>query len=254
MPFRLATRSGRCRAPQPADPLSGPVEGIAVEGLLPGQRGPALIAHGAGNAADRARAAIQEHADLVEVDLWVHSGRFEARHERAVYPVPLLYEKWYIKWARRGFDLLQLIEVVGAEMPLFLDLKNGDHAAAVLLREAAERLPSDFRFLISSQHWPLLRRLMEEFPAMEPFYSIDVQSKLDLFISVSGRDKRPRGVSCRHQLLTETIVQRLHDNGLLVIAWTVDDPAQAIRLASWGVDGITTHRVLDLREALLGLL
>jgi len=80
------------------------------------------------------------------------------------------------------------------------------------------------------------------------FYSIDVRAKLDLFLSVSDRDVRPRGVSCRHSLLSAPIVQRLRDRGLLVVAWTVDDADRARELVDWGVHGITTHRVAEMHE------
>ena len=53
---------------------------------------PAIIAHKGGNGTRDFTAAVDAGADLVETDLWVHRGRFEARHERALYPIPLLYE------------------------------------------------------------------------------------------------------------------------------------------------------------------
>ena len=56
------------------------------------------------------------HADFIEVDLWVHHGRFEARHERR-FPasLPLLFEKWYLRTApRTPFGLADLLEAAGA--------------------------------------------------------------------------------------------------------------------------------------------
>jgi glycerophosphoryl diester phosphodiesterase len=82
------------------------------------------------------------------------------------------------------------------------------------------------------------------------FYSIDVQAKLDLFLSVSARDDHPSGVSCRHTLLDKDVIDRIHALGLQVVAWTVDDPRRAEELARMGVDGITTHRVSAMRELL----
>ncbi|WP_373324439.1 glycerophosphodiester phosphodiesterase [Tepidiforma flava] len=87
-------------------------------------------------------------------------------------------------------------------------------------------------------------------PAIDLLYSIDVRAKLDLFLSVAERDPLPRGISCRHTLLTRPIVEELRRRGLAVVAWTVDDLDRAQELADWGVDGITTHRVAELREAL----
>jgi len=44
-------------------------------------------------------------------------------------------------------------------------------------------------------------------------------------------------------------VEQLRAAGLAVVAWTVDDLERARELADWGVDGITTHRVAEFRDA-----
>lgn len=44
-----------------------------------------------------------------------------------------------------------------------------------------------------------------------------------------------------HWLATEERVKALHDNGVAVNCWTCDDPADAARLISYGVDFITTN-------------
>ena len=221
--------------------------------MVAGRIGPALIAHGGGNTAALASNAIADRADFLEVDLWLHRGRFEARHERAVYPVPLLFEKWYLRWApRKPFGLTELLAEAAGRSRVFLDLKSGGEESARLVRRAIDEAgPAGLRIAASAQQWRILRAIHAIAPEVETFYSIDVQAKLDLFLSVSERDKQPKGVSCRHSLLTAPIVQRLHDRGLWVVAWTVDDLARAESLAAWGVDGITTHRIAEFRAALL---
>ena len=44
-----------------------------------------------------------------------------------------------------------------------------------------------------------------------------------------------------HGALTADIVKELHDNGITVNCWTVDDPARAEELVSFGVDMITSN-------------
>lgn len=46
------------------------------------------------------------------------------------------------------------------------------------------------------------------------------------------------------------MVQRIHDAGLKVYVWTVDDAEKARKLAGFGVDGITTNDPVAIREAL----
>lgn len=225
-------------------------QAAAAWSLAPGNAGPAIIAHAAGNSARRAGEAIAARADFVEVDLWVRNGRFEARHERDIYPIPILYEKWYLRFApRKPFGLADLIRETNGDADLFLDLKNGASAAARLVRRSLDDAGLAVRVVASSQQWATLRAAREIIPEVDTFYSIDVLAKLDLFFSIIERDVHPRGVSCRERLLTERIVERLHALGLLVVAWTVDDADRARELAAWGVDGLTTHRVTELREA-----
>ncbi|HET7738004.1 MAG TPA: glycerophosphodiester phosphodiesterase [Tepidiformaceae bacterium] len=223
--------------------MSAPAEMIAP--LIPAGTGRhVVIAHAAGNSLRLTKQAVVDGADFVEVDLYVHGSRFEARHERAVYPIPLWVEKWYLRIApRRPVGLAELIAEVGSASTLFLDLKNGSGRVAPLIRAALDAAPPGTRLAASSQYWHILRQVAASAPEVELFYSIDVTAKLDLFTSIAEREPAARGVSCRHTLLTRRHVQRLHDRGLAVIAWTVDDEDRARELLEWGVDGITTHNV-----------
>jgi glycerophosphoryl diester phosphodiesterase len=218
-----------------------------------GGAGPALIAHAAGNRLDRVEKAIEEGADFLEVDLYVHKGRFEARHERAAYPLPFWIERWYLRIAPRSpIGLAELVEATRGRARILLDLKNGGARAAGLVREVLDQTGPGVHLAASSQQWPILRSLRELCPEVELYYSIDVQARLDLFLSVAEREPGITGVSCRHTLLKPQAIVRLKDMGLRVVAWTVDSVDRALELALWEVDGITTHRVRELNEALAG--
>ena len=47
-------------------------------------------------------------------------------------------------------------------------------------------------------------------------------------------------VHANHLILDEALLRGCHGAGLAVLAWTVDDPADARRLLGWGVDGLIT--------------
>ena len=216
--------------------------------LVPGRPGPAIIAHGGGTTMDAVHDFLEHGADYLEVDLWVHDGRFEARHERRVRWLPFLIEKWYLRRIPSGNHGLQelLQETGGHGSGIFLDLKNGGATAASLVRRIVSATGFQGRVVASSQQWRTLRAIRDILPEVDAFYSIDVQAKLNLFLSVVDRDTRPRGVSCKHTLLNERVIRRLHDRGLLVVAWTVDDLDRARQLVAWGVDGLTTHKVKEM--------
>ena len=52
---------------------------------------------------------------------------------------------------------------------------------------------------------------------------------------------RKMGLDIAYPALTEEAVRALHDCGVEINCWTVDNPEDAKRLISWGVDYITTN-------------
>lgn len=48
-------------------------------------------------------------------------------------------------------------------------------------------------------------------------------------------------VDVQYKALTKELIDRLHENGLVVNCWTVDDPKDAEQLSAWGVDYITSN-------------
>lgn len=218
--------------------------------LRPPER-PALVAHGAGNRREALEEALRDGADYVEVDLWLRNGRFEARHERRLHGIPLLFERWYLRLPpRRPIELPELFARTEGRVGVLFDLKNSGATMTDTLARALQTTDGPPP-VVSSQWWHVLRSLAQRFRELVVLYSVDVQAKLDLLFSVAERDPLPAGVSCRESLLDRAVVERAHALGLAVVAWTVDSPVRAAELASWGVDGITTHRVKELR-ALFG--
>ncbi|MBO5261582.1 MAG: hypothetical protein J6B45_00900 [Clostridia bacterium] len=53
------------------------------------------------------------------------------------------------------------------------------------------------------------------------------------------RDKIDADVWCKE--LTEEQIKKCHENGIKVNCWTVDEPIDGERLASWGIDFITSN-------------
>ncbi|MFF2730911.1 glycerophosphodiester phosphodiesterase [Streptomyces sp. NPDC058008] len=61
---------------------------------------------------------------------------------------------------------------------------------------------------------------------------------------------RPRWLNYRFGLLSRELAARVHADGLLVSAWTVDTRRTMRRLLAYGVDSITTNRIDTLRTQL----
>lgn len=225
---------------------------LYARGVSTGTGHPAVIAHAAGNAPATVQLALAGEADFIEVDLWVHRGQFEARHERRLpFSLPVLFDNWYLKLPpRRRFGLSDLLREVAGRCGVFLDLKNGGEEAALLVRRALDAARVPVRLAASSQSWGTLRTLRRACPEVAVFFSIDVAAKLELFRSVAQHDRSADGVSCRHTLLSPGLVNEFRGQGIQVVAWTVDNAERARELASWGVDGIATGAPEVIRVAL----
>jgi glycerophosphoryl diester phosphodiesterase len=209
-------------------------------------RGPAIIAHAA-NSVEGIRAAIAAGADLLEADFWSRGPALEARHDRRAGWLPVLYERWRLGLApRRPLEADSLFEAIGDARSVFFDFKGGTHATVQQLA-AALHGHAGRRHAASSQNWETVRAVADAGLPVDLFYSVDVPAKLDLLRSVRRRDQRMAGISCNHRLLDRDTIRQIHDLGMAVVAYTVDDPGRATELSLFGVDGITTHRVRELR-------
>ncbi|MBN1911259.1 MAG: DUF1080 domain-containing protein [Pirellulales bacterium] len=61
-------------------------------------------------------------------------------------------------------------------------------------------------------------------------------------IAADARGSKTNMVDLHYQLLSEEMIAELHRQGLVVWAWTVDDPVVMRALMQWRVDAITTNR------------
>ena len=57
------------------------------------------------------------------------------------------------------------------------------------------------------------------------------------------RDAGARDLWQQWELIDESLIDRVHENGGRVIAWTVNEPEELARLGALGVDGLCTDDV-----------
>ncbi len=197
------------------------------------------IAHRAGNNLHQLEQALLTGADAIECDFWHAGGRLALRHERRFLRIPLLLDKWYIRFAWGELSLRTLLREINFRTDIYIDIKSKSPRAAdallELFRDHESMMPPA---RVSSPHWKLLDRLRAADPALQLFYSIGVESRVDALIRRMGDGRPATGTSIRHTLLTRERVDALHAAGLLVYAWTVNDEDRARELLRWGVDGI----------------
>lgn len=211
-------------------------------------RGYYAVAHRAGNNLHALERALAAGVDAIECDLWHHHGRLALRHERKLPALPVLYDRWYVRWSWGVLGLRRLLQAVDHRSELFLDIKSSTLRAAdavlELYHDNEAMMPAA---TISSQHWSLLDRLAAGRTAMRGFYSVKNESGFRALIERTGQARPPHGTSIRHTLLSPARVEQLHNAGLEVYAWTVNNPHRGAELRAWGVDGIIADN-LDVFE------
>lgn len=202
-------------------------------------RGYYAIGHRAGNNLHALEAAIEAGVDAIECDFWHSRGRLALRHERKLPALPVLFDKWHLRFAFGQLSLPALLREINHRTDLFLDIKSATPRAADavlgLYHDLSAMMP---RTQVSSQQWKLLDRIAAAGTDMRLFYSIGDAGGIDSLLRREKIEARARGTSIRHTLLRPDVVSRLHDAGLEVYAWTVNDARRARELVSWGVDGI----------------
>ena len=210
----------------------------------PRPRGYYAIAHRAGNNLHHAEEALAHGADAIECDFWHDHGRLTLRHERKLPALPLLYDRWYVRFSLGELSLRELLRAVNFRAELFLDIKSSTTRAAdavlELYHDNEAMMP---RTLVSSKQWALLDRLAESATELQMFYSVGRADLIAPLLTRANREPRPAGTSIRHTLLSPDRVQQLHGAGLQVFAWTVNNRHRAADLLTWGVDGIISDDV-----------
>jgi glycerophosphoryl diester phosphodiesterase len=204
-----------------------------------GARGFYAIAHRAGNNLHHLEQALAAGVNAIECDFWHARGHLVLRHERKLPALPVFYDRWYIRFAMGELKLPELLREINHRADLFLDIKSATPPAADAVLELYHDNESMMpHTLVSSREWKLLDRLAAEGTDMRMFYSVGKRSAVESLLRRAEVAPRPAGTSIRQTLLSPDVVRRLHDAGLLVYAWTVNNPHRARELLSWGVDGL----------------
>lgn len=137
-------------------------------------------------------------------------------------------------------NLAEYIEICKAyEKNGVLEFKNPftkEDIARVL--QTIKELYSYEKMIFISFHYENLVSVKEIEPraAVQYLCSRPVDDEMIEKLNKYGMD-----LDIQHRYLDEAVIDRLHQNGIKVNCWTVDDPDRAEELAAWGVDYITSN-------------
>lgn len=206
-------------------------------------------------------------ARAVEVDVHLSSdGRIMVMHDKNTRHTTgknleiagtsslLLRELDAGSWKDTSFagEKIPYLEEVLATVPengtLFIEVKCGTEILPVL-KQTLEKSRKMTAVTIISFDFEVARgakQLMPHIPAYFLHYTLT--GRYGRRWINRAREASLDGLNLRHRGITRRYADKVHQAGMKIYAWTVDDPATAIALAGMGVDGITTNRPAWLKE------
>ena len=209
---------------------------------------PFAVAHRSGNSIEALTAVSADDADVIEADVWLHHGRLEMRHMRTVGPLPIYWDRWFLKlrWAPRLF-IAEMLQAMPPGVALMLDLKG-----------SARRLPSELvaavreagveRVSVCSRNWQLLDPF-EAYPEIAVVHSIGREYELRRAWERLEADQND-AVTLHARLLTRETVQRLKAKVSTVMTWPVNDEGALELALDCGVDGMISDDRALLRSVI----
>lgn len=164
-------------------------------------------------------------------------------------------------WKGRHFagETIPLLEDILSILPergrLIIEIKTGPETVPLLARVLAESGRALKQFVVIAFDPGVAAAAKHALPACQvlrlaSYEPRKPQGDLGALIR-SAQAARLDGINLsRKWPIDPAFVRQVHAAGLSLYIWTVDDPAEAHRLALSGVDGITTNRPGWLREHL----
>lgn len=223
------------------------------------------------------RLAYQQRADAAELDLRLtKDGQLVVIHDantrrvagianhvasRAFAQLRRLDVAQWGKWKDRAFaekipSLAEALAIVPEGKRLFLELKCGPEVLPALdraLQRAARPPPPT---VIIGFGYRTVRRAKAMFPSLEVCWLASRSRTTRRFPPLRRLILRAKAANLDGLDLEagfpidKEFVRQVHQAGLKLYTWTVDDPALARKRAAAGVDGLTTNRPGWLREQL----
>jgi glycerophosphoryl diester phosphodiesterase len=231
------------------------------------------VGHAYGNRRQRIAAALAAGVDVIETDLRYDHGAIWVRHERRLWPLPLLYDRglrglhrggpWVIGFGEftlrlepRPLRFVDVLRAVSGKGGLMIDLKRapyGDVDARSFIDEivrtlGAERFAGTLDFCGS---WRLLDLVRQRLPEQTAHYSVDNPEHWDDLMPRLGGPLPIRAITIHPDLLSIERSGLLRAEGVEYYLWDIENAAAAERAIEMGASGVMADD-LRLLQSLAG--
>lgn len=142
--------------------------------------------------------------------------------------------------------LQQVLESLAGWTTFNLEIKDAPAGAVV---EMIQAYSSENDTLVSSFNRPYMKKFKQEYPRLRTGLLNRVpysrERKLDAALEIGADVFLPH-----YSSIDREMIERAHEQGLEVYAWTVNRDEDVFRLNRWGIDGIITDRYLEIESLL----
>ena len=205
-----------------------------------------VCAHRHGNDLTLLAAAESAGVDLVEVDIHLYRNELDARHEKTVGPLPIVWDRRrWPSWNPPRQKFAEILANAHPETMFYVDLKGWSRR---LSRRVIGAMQQRSGYVVSTRAWWLLAPF-RKLDNVRTLRSIGAPWQLRWF-RLSRTPTISDGVSIRSDLLTREVVAELKARAQVVYAWRVTSRDHAGQLEEWGVDGVIVDSLDVARELL----
>jgi len=199
------------------------------------------------------RAAAPQGADGVELDIHATAdGELIVHHDEAIEGTHIAESTARAIAALRLKNgepvptLSQALAVIPPPLRVFIEVKSLAPRWDDRLFETIDRGPNPSAYAVHGFDHRIVRRLSERRPGLRCGV---LSSSYPVRPLAALKDAGASILWQERTVADQMLVRTLHDAGMSLFVWTVDDPADLARCIAWGVDGICTNVPARARQA-----
>ncbi len=182
--------------------------------------------HGEENTIASFERAIELGCDEIETDVWLTDRGLIVSHDPPARTASLTLDE--------ALDACAGRVTLNVEVKALRDERNAFGAGARVASAIAERRADAY---VSSFWWPALDGAREHGPTVRRAYVFASYAEVEVLVA-RARAAGLWALHPAHRYATLELVAQAHAAGLLVNAWTANEPADIAALLAMGVDGI----------------
>jgi len=147
--------------------------------------------------------------------------------------------------------LEEVIETIPAGKKLFIEIKCGTEVLPYL-KDIVEKSSKKEQLMIIGFNFEVVENAKNLIPGVPAYWlHFNVVGEYDKKWIEKAKQAGLDGLNFRFKGITPGYAKAVHEAGLKIFTWTVDDPKEAKRLIELGIDGITTNRPEWLKNQVL---